>query len=83
MLPLTHKYSKKSNYCVDAIAMRNKVGKPKYVQMRFFRDTSYNHVSCKIGSVLNKPRIDAPYYNNDMSAHSSTRLFFLKLDYTN
>ena len=63
MLPLTHNYSKKSNYCEDEIAMWNKVGKPKYVQMRFFRDTSYDHVPGKWDSVLNKPnKVVAPYY---------------------
>ena len=83
MPPLTHNYSKKSNYCEDEIAMWNYVGKPKYVQMRFFRDTAYDHVPSKLGGILNKPRVVAPYYNNDMSAHSSKQLFFLKLDYTN
>jgi hypothetical protein len=64
--------------------MCNKVsGKPKYVQMRSFRDTSYNHVLDKLGSVLNKSTVVLPYYKNDMSAHSSTQLFFLKLDDSN
>ena len=50
------------------------------MQIRFFCDTSYDHVSCKLGNVLNKPRVVAPYYNNDMSAHSSTQLLFLKVE---
>ena len=59
------------------------MGKPKYAQMRFFRDTSYDHVPGKLGDALNKPRVVAPYYNNDMSMHPLTQVLFLQLDDTN